>query len=55
MTYDFLNLLFPLDHLSGDMDGKDAHGVCEILYRVMADPDFNLIPSWQKLHLSVYM
>ncbi|KAJ8581546.1 hypothetical protein M405DRAFT_868590 [Rhizopogon salebrosus TDB-379] len=26
MTCDFLNLLFLLDHLSGDMDGKDAHG-----------------------------
>jgi hypothetical protein len=40
MTYDFLNLLFLLDHLSGDMDGKDAHGVYEVLYRVTADPEF---------------
>jgi hypothetical protein len=40
MTCDFINLLFVLDHLSDDMNGQDAHGVCEVLYQVMADPDF---------------
>ncbi|KAG2147667.1 isoprenoid synthase domain-containing protein [Suillus clintonianus] len=40
-TCDFVNLLFVLDHLSDDMNGKDAHGACEVFYQVMADPDFN--------------
>ncbi|KAG2341356.1 terpenoid synthase [Suillus weaverae] len=39
-TCDFLNLLFVLDHLSDDMNGKDANGACEVFYRIMADPDF---------------
>jgi hypothetical protein len=39
-TCDFLNLLFVLDHLSDDMNGKDAGAACEVFYRVMADPDF---------------
>ncbi|KAG1821857.1 isoprenoid synthase domain-containing protein [Suillus subaureus] len=39
-TCDFLNLLFVLDHLSDDMNGKDANGACEVFYQVMADPDF---------------
>ncbi|KAG1882204.1 isoprenoid synthase domain-containing protein [Suillus subluteus] len=39
-TCDFLNLLFVLDHLSDDMNSKDANGTCEAFYQVMADPDF---------------
>jgi hypothetical protein len=50
-TCDFLNLLFVLDLLSDEMNGKDANGACEILYEVMADPDFEHESNLAKITL----
>ncbi|OJA16455.1 hypothetical protein AZE42_04671 [Rhizopogon vesiculosus] len=51
MTCDFLNLLFVLDHLSDDMNGRDAHSACDVLYQVLADPDFTHDSALAKMTL----
>jgi hypothetical protein len=50
-TCDFINLLFVLDHVSDDMNSKDANGACEVFYEVMADPDFKHESNLAKITL----
>jgi hypothetical protein len=50
-TCDFLNLLFVLDLLSDEMNGKDANGACEVFYEVMVDPDFEHESNLAKITL----
>ena len=38
---DFVNLLFTVDEISDDQNGKDALETGTVFYRAMSDPDFD--------------